>query len=160
MEKPLLYAIPILSLVLIIAAFFFAGRQGYAQFGTAQTILRILVALPLLLSGVILHFFRIGTTASIIPPAFPDPGLLVILSGICEIAGAIGLFLPATRRLAGFLIAVMMIAVLPANIYAAGKTISGVTMPSVPVRTAMQAIYILMVLIASYGYPRPRPSKP
>jgi len=150
-----------LTLAAVIAIFFLAGRsQGYAQFGVAQTILRILVALPLLLSGVILHFFMANGTASIIPPAFPDPRLLVILSGVCEIAGAIGLFLPATRRIAGFLIAVMLIAILPANIYAAGKTISGVTMPSVPVRTAMQAVYILMVLIASYGYPRLRPARP
>jgi uncharacterized membrane protein len=144
-----------LTLAAVIAIFFLAGRsQGYAQFGVAQTILRILVALPLLLSGVILHFFMANGTASIIPPAFPDPRLLVILSGVCEIAGAIGLFLPATRRIAGFLIAVMLIAILPANIYAAGKTISGVTMPTVSVRTAMQAVYILMVLIASYGCPR------
>ncbi len=155
------YAVPILTLAAVIAIFFLAGHSnGYAQFGAAQGILRILVALPLLLSGIILHFFMITGTATIIPPAFPDPRLLVILSGVCEIAGAIGLFLPKTRRTAGFLIAVMLIAILPANIYAAGRTINGVTMPSVPVRTAMQAIYILLVLIASYGCPRVRPAKP
>jgi uncharacterized membrane protein len=103
----------------------------------------VIVALPLLVSGVLLHFFRVHATASIIPPAFPAHVFLALLTGVFEIAGAVGLFVPRFRRPAAFWIAVMMVAILPANVFAAGKV----------VRTAMQMVYIVLVLLAGYGVP-------
>jgi uncharacterized membrane protein len=147
------YAIPVLLLSLIIVAFFVIGRGSYARFGVAQLILRVAVALPLLVSGVLLHFLRIGATASIIPTVFPARPFLVVLTGILEIAGALGLFVPRFRRPAAFWIAIMMVAIFPANIYAAGKVIDGLQMPSIPLRTAMQIVYIVLVLLAGYGIP-------
>ena len=151
------YAGPLAILLLIVCLFFIprftSTAPAYRDFGWPQTCLRVLAALPLLLSGIVLHFLRPADTASIIPPGFPHPGLLVIFSGVLEIAGAIGLFLPTVRKLSGFLIAVMMIAIFPANIHAAGKVVGGMQMPGVAVRTAMQAAYILLVLIAAYGLP-------
>ena len=52
------YAIPILLLVLTIAAFFGMARGKFASFGIPQFLLCILVALPLLFSGITLHFFH------------------------------------------------------------------------------------------------------
>ena len=151
------YAVPLIILCLTVCLFFIpqliSKDGGYREFGWPQTCLRILAALPLLLSGVVLHFLRPADTASIIPPGFPHPNLLVVISGVLEIAGGIGLFLPTLRKLSGFLIAVMMIAIFPANIYAAGKVVGGMQMPGVAVRTTMQAIYILIVLISAYGLP-------
>jgi uncharacterized membrane protein len=148
------YAIPISLLVLTILAFFGLGRGNYASFGVSQVILRVLVALPLVVSGIFLHFFRTQITASIIPPAFPARTLMVVLTGVLEIAGAIGLFVPRLRRPATLWIAVMMVAVFPANIYAAGKVVDGLQFPGVAVRTAMQIVYIVLVLLAGYGFPR------
>ena len=148
------YAIPISLLVLTILAFFGLGRGNYASFGVSQVILRVLVALPLVVSGIFLHFFRTQITASIIPPAFPARTLMVVLTGVLEIAGAIGLFVPRLRRPAALWIAVMMVAVFPANIYAAGKVVDGLQFPGVAVRTAMQIVYIVLVLLAGYGFPR------
>ncbi len=116
--------------------------------------MRILVAIPLVTSAVLLHFMRMGASACIIPPAFPAPRFLVLLTGIFEIAGAIGLFVPAVRRRATLWIAIMMVAIFPANVYAAGKTIDGLHMPGIPLRTAMQIVYIILVLLAGYGIPR------
>jgi uncharacterized membrane protein len=116
-------------------------------------LLRILVALPLLFSAVVLHFLKTDLSASMIPPAFPAPRFLILLTGVLEILGAIGLFVPAVRRQAAFWIAIFMVAIFPANICAAGRTIDGLTMPSVPVRLAMQVIYIWMILLAGYGWP-------
>jgi uncharacterized membrane protein len=145
------YTAPLLLLVLTIATFFFIGRGRYTDFGPAQTFLRILVALPLLFSGLVLHFFRTHLLASIIPPAFPARDSLVILTGILEIAGAIGLFLPRLRRAAALWLSIMMVAIFPANIFAANQTIGGLHMPSVPIRTTMQIIYIILILLAGYG---------
>ncbi len=75
-------------------------------------------------------------------------------SGIFELAGAIGLLLSRTSRGASVCLAVMMIAVFPANIYAAGQTIGGLRMPGVPLRTALQMIYIVLLLVAGWGVPR------
>jgi uncharacterized membrane protein len=150
------YAIPLLVLVLTIVGFFALGRGGYSSFGVSQTVLRVLVALPLLVSGIFLHFLRAGVTASIIPPAFPARPFLVVLTGVLEIAGAIGMFVPRLRHSAALSIAIMMVAIFPANIYGAGKVIDGLRFPSVPVRLAMQVVYIALVLMAGYGFPKSR----
>ncbi|MGD0631652.1 MAG: hypothetical protein ABR987_20165 [Terracidiphilus sp.] len=151
----MIYAIPISLLILTILAFFALGRGSYASFGITQILLRVLVALPLLLSGVLLHFFRASLTAGIIPPFVPARLFIALLTGVLEIAGAIGLFVPRFRRPAAFWIAIMMVAIFPANIYSAGQVIDGFKFPSVPVRLAMQIVYIVLVLLAGYGLPKP-----
>ena len=147
------YAIPILLLSLTIVAFFGIARGRYAGFGAVQNAIRVIVALPLLVSGVLVHFFRATTTASIIPPIFPAPVFLIVITGVFEIAGAVGLFIPRFRQAAALWIAIMMVAIVPANIYVAGRTIDGLPMPSVAVRGAMQFVYIVLVLLAGYGIP-------
>ncbi len=147
------YAIPILLLILTIAAFFAIGRGRFASFGISQQLLRIVVAIPLLGSGIVLHLMRTATTASIIPPAFPARPFLVVVTGLLEIAGALGLFVPSFRRPAALWISIMMVAIIPANVYAAGQVVGGLQMPGVPLRTAMQIFYIVLVLLAGYGIP-------
>jgi len=157
--SPINYAIPILLLSLTIVAFFGIARGRYAGFGAVQNAIRVIVALPLLVSGVLVHFFRATTTASIIPPIFPAPVFLIVITGVFEIAGAIGLFVPRFRRSAALCIAIMMVAVFPANIYVAGRTIDGLSMPGVAVRGTMQVVYIVLVLLAGYGIPGTTPVK-
>jgi uncharacterized membrane protein len=149
------YAIPILLLVLTILAFFAIGRGNYVPFGASQVLLRVLVALPLLVSAILLHFLRASLTASIIPPFFPARLFLALFTGACEIAGALGLFVPRVRRAAAFWIAITMVAIFPANVYSAGRVIEGFQFPAIPLRTAMQIVYIALVLLAGYGLPKP-----
>lgn len=152
------YAIPTVVLTLTILCFFALGRGAYSSFGTSQVILKVLVALPLVVSAILLHFFRASLTASIIPPFFPARLFLAVFTGICEISGSVGLFVPRVRRPAAFWIAVMLIAIFPANVYSAGRVIAGFQFPSVPVRLAMQVVYIALVLLAGYGIPRLGPA--
>lgn len=63
-----------------------------------------------------LHFVVPGSYLAIMPPALPQPLLLVYLSGVAEIMGGIGLLVPATRRAACLWLIVVLIAVFPANI--------------------------------------------
>jgi uncharacterized membrane protein len=139
----------------VTALFFGLARGGFRPFGTSQRILRVLVALPLVVSG-IAHLTMAAAMAQIIPPAFPARPLLVILSGVAELAGAAGLFFRRTERSASLGIALLMIAVFPANIHVAGQTVHGVYMPAVPVRLLMQLIYIVLVLMTGWGRPVPR----
>lgn len=79
---------------------------------------RILLAAFLIGSG-IMHFVVPGFYLRIVPPGLPAPGLLVILSGIAEILGGLGILLPSTRRAAAWGLVLLLFAVFPANIFAA-----------------------------------------
>jgi uncharacterized membrane protein len=77
--------------------------------------LRALVALGFL-SAAVPHFTATATEASLIPGFFPRRRELVLLTGVAEIAGALGLLIPRTRRLAAWGLVALLIAVFPANI--------------------------------------------
>lgn len=148
----MIYALCLLELAAVVALFFALARGGFRSFGIPQTVLRVVAVLPLLVSGSA-HLLAPTAMAQAIPPVFPARTLLVILSGLCELAGAGGLLLPAWRRRAAVAVALLMIAVFPANIYIAGQTVHGLRMPGVAVRLAMQVAYILLVLTAGWGLP-------
>jgi uncharacterized membrane protein len=152
----MVYLITTATLMATVAGFFLWARRGLSPFGWLQWALRVIAVLPLLASGV-LHFTRTALMASIIPPFFSDRPQLVVLTGVFELAGAAGLLLPLFTRVTSVCLAVFMIAIFPANVYAAGQTVGGLHMPSVPVRLAMQVVYILLLLIAGWGIPRRPP---
>jgi len=147
-----LYFLPIAALVLTVVAFFVLARGRFVPFGRWQKVLRVVVALPLFVSGVG-HIIRMEMFASIVPPIFPQRELLVILTGIFELAGAIGLLLSRSTRMASTCLCILMIAVFPANIYMANREVGGLHMPSVPVRTVLQAVYIVLLLASGWGIP-------
>jgi uncharacterized membrane protein len=140
-------------LIAAVVLFFALGRARYTVFGAPQAALRVLVALPLLISAIALHFMRTNEATAMLPPIFSNPRIPVIGTGVLEILGAIGLFVPKARRSAALWIAIMMILIFPVNVWVAGQTFAGIQMPTVPVRLAMQVIYIWMVLLAGYGLP-------
>jgi uncharacterized membrane protein len=53
----------------------------------------------------------------IMPPILPFPREIVLFTGVCEIAGGLGLLIPATRRWAGGALALYAVCVFPANLY-------------------------------------------
>ena len=91
----------------------------------AQWVVRIVLAAVFLFMGV-LHFIPgpARGMAAMMPPFFKRPGwpsskTLVRFTGLCEIAGGIGLLIPFTRFAAGVALIAFLIAVFPANAYAA-----------------------------------------
>ena len=146
------YGLPIFVIALSIPLFFVVGRGGYSSFGWLQTGIRVFVSIILLIAACG-HFLRPAMFAAAIPPAFPDRFALAILSGVCEAAGGIGLFVTSTQRAAALCLAIFMVAIFPANIYIAGQVIGPVTMPEVPVRGAIQIVFITMILLGGWGMP-------
>lgn len=65
----------------------------------------------------ILHFVRPSGFIAIVPPFLPAHEALVYISGVFEILGGIGLFLPQFRRFAVIGLLILVVAVFPANIY-------------------------------------------
>ncbi|MGA0559106.1 DoxX family protein [Larkinella sp. VNQ87] len=67
----------------------------------------------------LLHFFYPEPYLRIMPPYIPYHRLMVILSGIAELALGIGLLFPETRSLSAWGLILLLIAVFPANLYMA-----------------------------------------
>jgi uncharacterized membrane protein len=80
-------------------------------------------ALIFIVSG-FLHFLFPEPYLRIIPPALPWPKALLRISGAAEILGGAGLLLPAFRRPAAYGLALLLVAVFPANIYMAVAHVS------------------------------------
>jgi uncharacterized membrane protein len=111
--------------------------------------LRVGLALMFLLTG--LAHFGLGRRASLVamvPPRLPRPELLVTVTGVLELAGAAGLLLPPTYRLAAGCLAVLMLAMFPANVHAARHHVDLAGKPAtpLPLRTALQVLYVAAAL--------------
>ena len=65
------------------------------------------------------HFRNAGFYMAIMPPYLPAHKELVIISGVFEILGGVGLLVPATRQWAGYGLILLLIAVFPANLHMA-----------------------------------------
>ena len=65
------------------------------------------------------HFIRTEEMSAMLPLSVPYRLEIVYLTGILELLGAIGVWLPGLTRLTGICLIVMLIAFLPANIYSA-----------------------------------------
>ncbi len=86
-----------------------------------------------------------------VPPVFPQPALIVAVTGILEILGAVGLLIARTARPAAGALALLVAAMFPANVYAAMNDLIVVGRPATPLvpRTLMQLLFIAgLVLIA------------
>ncbi len=87
-----------------------------------------------------------------VPPSFPRPDLLVTITGVLELLGVIGLLVPATARMACICLALLLVALFPANIHAARQelTIAGQRVPNLPVRTLIQIVFLVTLIAAAW----------
>jgi uncharacterized membrane protein len=116
--------------------------------------LRVGLALMFVLTG--LAHFGLGRRADLIamvPPRLPRPGLLVTITGVLELAGAAGLLLPATARLAAACLALLMILMFPANVSAARRDLRLGGRPVTPLaaRTPMQVLFVAAAVAVALG---------
>ncbi|MBU9763207.1 hypothetical protein FR943_05025 [Mycobacterium sp. TNTM28] len=89
---------------------------------------------------------------AIVPPALPAPAALVTVTGVLELAGAAGLLYPPTRVAAAVCLLVLMLAMFPANVYAARMPSPPKSMTSkLSVRTAEEAVYLAAAVIVAVG---------
>jgi uncharacterized membrane protein len=126
-----------------------AGLLGVDALDGWLPALRVGLALMFLLTAAA-HFgmgYRAGMIA-MVPPRLPRPDLLVTITGILEFAGAAGLLLPPTYRLAAACLALLLLAMFPANVYAARHqvTLAGKPATPLPLRTAEQILYVAVAV--------------
>ena len=85
--------------------------------------------------------------AAMIPAPLPSDLWVIYLTGAFEIAGAVGLLIPRTRRLVGICLVLLLVALFPANVNAIINEIplGGNAPTPLWVRAPMQLLYIGMI---------------
>jgi uncharacterized membrane protein len=143
---------PFILLVALVVAFWLAGLAGVAAFRDPSVVLRVALGIMFLFTASAHWGKRRPDMVRMVPPTLPRPDLLVTVTGLLEILGAIGLFVPSTARAACICLAFLLVVLFPANIHAARQnlTFAGRRVPSLPVRSGMQLIFIAALIAAAW----------
>jgi uncharacterized membrane protein len=89
---------------------------------------------------------------AIVPPRLPAPGLLVTVTGVLELLGAVGLLLPATRMAAAGCLLLLMLAMFPANVYASRMPNPPPSMTTrLPLRIATEIVFLAAAIGVGFG---------
>ena len=112
------------------------------------TLLGLMAAIYLVFG--VIHVATPDSFLPIMPGWVPFPRDVVIVTGLCEIAGAVGLLVPRTRWLAGVMLAIYAVCVYPANLKHA---LDHVAVPQLPgswwyhgPRLAFQPVFVWWAL--------------
>ncbi|GGS34233.1 MULTISPECIES: DoxX family protein [Actinokineospora] len=133
---------PLVVLIAVTALARLAGLVGVDWLDSWPHAARLGLAAMFLLTASA-HFTEPRRThlIAMVPPALPNPAALVTLTGVLEIAGAIGLLVPSTAKIAAACLAALLVAMFPANIRAARAGGGIKTMP-LPLRALVQLAFI------------------
>jgi uncharacterized membrane protein len=144
---------PLIVLVTSFAFLMAAGRFGVRPLKDWVTSLRWALGLMFLLTASAHFGSRRPDLVQMVPQVFPNPELLVTLTGVAEIAGAIGLVIPRFAPLAAGALALLLVALFPANVHAAraGLTIGGEPVTPLVPRALMQLGFIAALLAAGFA---------
>jgi uncharacterized membrane protein/quinol monooxygenase YgiN len=136
-----------------------AARSLHGHWPTA---LRGGLAAMFTLTGVT-HFVALREDLiAMVPPALPAPGLLVTVTGLLQLAGAAGLLWRATAHWAAAGLTGLLIAMFPANVYAAlsGNGLNGAQPTPLGVRTVMQLVFVAAAVAVWVALRRDRRTAP
>jgi uncharacterized membrane protein len=150
--KPLIVLLVVFSISLLVMKMLY-GNFEFALSG------RIAMSATLVFTAVA-HFVFTKGMAMMLPEFIPYKTRIVYLTGIIEIAAAIGLFIPNLRVLTAWLLIVFFILILPANIYASIKhvdyqkaTFDGNGLAYLWFRIPLQIFFIVWIYLCSIkGY--------
>jgi uncharacterized membrane protein len=123
------------------------------------------------LIAVVILFLFTGSTlftamkhdyAAMLPGPLSGNVGLIYLTGALQIAGAVGLLISRTRRLAGICLVLLLVAMFPGNVYAAVNEVPFRGEPPTPLwlRTPIQLLFIGVVLWTSVMKPLERVEAP
>jgi uncharacterized membrane protein len=142
--------VPLIVLISSFLLFRGIGFVGVSYFDEWHTSLQVAVAIMFLVTASAHWGKRRADLIQMIPASFPRPDLLVTVTGILEIIGAVGLVIPQTSLFASLGLAIMLVGMFPANVKAAkeGLMIGGKPTPKLVTRTILQIVFLTAVLLA------------
>lgn len=144
--------LPFIVLVISTLLLRVIGAAGLGLFNSWTWSLRGGLALMFLLTASAHWGKRRGDLIAMVPRVLPRPDLIVSATGVFEILGAVGLLIPAIAPVAAACLALLLIALFPANIRAAREdlTIGGRAATALPLRTLLQLMFLVAVLVAGF----------
>lgn len=111
------------------------------------------MSVMILFTGVA-HFIYTKGVTMMLPEFIPQKTFIVYLTGIIEIAAAVGLLLPYFRTTTGWLLIIFFVMILPSNIYAGMKQVdyenadySGNGLNYLWVRVPLQIFFIAWIYV-------------
>jgi uncharacterized membrane protein len=138
--------VPFIVMVVGSVVFRLFGAVGLLDAaGSWSGALRFALALMFVSTGVA-HFLPRGRTEMVrmVPPGLPRPDLLVTVTGIFELLGALGLLVPGLVRASAYALIALLVALFPANVHAARMRLMVVGRPAMPLtmRLPLQLVWI------------------
>ncbi|AFC29175.1 hypothetical protein PM3016_2287 [Paenibacillus mucilaginosus 3016] len=142
--------LPFYALVAACLLFRILGFIGLSYFDEWHSSLQGAVAVMFMLTASAHWGTRRPDLIRMVPPALPRPDLIVTVTGLLEVAGAIGILFTATSKVASIGLAVLLVAMFPANVRAAREQLSigGRPVPKLLLRIVLQIVFLAAVLLA------------
>lgn len=142
---PLFVLLGVASLTLVTIAA--APRWSVRRHWSAAT--RFGLAAMFAVTGVTHFAFLREDLIAMVPPALPAPGLLVTVTGVLELAGAALLLWRRTAAPAAAGLTLLLLAMFPANVYAAVNEVQLAGEPATPLlpRTALQVVFLAAAVL-------------
>lgn len=136
---------PLVTLLVVTAGLNAAGIAGVRR-------LRAMRRFPVALRGGVAAMFVLTGGAhfvgmrdqmiAMVPPGLPSPELLVTVTGVLELAGAVGIVWSRTSTLAAACLSALLVAMFPANVFAATSGLVTAWYDELLPRTLMQLIFL------------------
>ena len=128
------------------------GRLGVSALRDWRACMRMGLAAALIFTGID-HLVTPERYLAMMPGFVPFHPQVVAFTGVCELAGAVGLLVPRLRWLAGVMLAIYFVAVFPANIKNAVEGLSVEGLPAAQwyywVRLLFQPLVVWWALYAA-----------
>jgi uncharacterized membrane protein len=136
--------IPLYVMLVGITAARLAGAAGWQPLADWHAATRAGLALMFAFTGVAHFTSTRQDLVRMVPPGLPNPAALVTVTGVAELAGALGLVVPSTARWAAYALMLLLVAMFPANIHAAriGHVIAGRPHTRLAVRLPLQVLWM------------------
>ena len=141
----------LLSLVLGSLAARIVGWLGVDYVDSWPAAIAVGLALMFTMTGVA-HFVpgMRRDMIAIVPPRLPKPALLVTITGVLELLGAVGVLYPPTRVAAAVCLLALMLVVFPANVYASRMPNPPKSMTSrLDVRSGEEVVYLAAAVVVA-----------
>lgn len=144
---------PLIALLTGTALARIAGLLGVDALDGWLPALRVGLALMFVLTGLAHFTSRRPDLIAMVPPALPRPDLLVTVTGVLELGGALALLVPATAPWAAAGLALLMLAMFPANVSAAQRRLTLAGRPVTPLgaRTMLQILFVAAAVAIALG---------
>ncbi|MGG3623395.1 hypothetical protein ABES25_07515 [Bacillus gobiensis] len=150
---------PLIALIVVTLAILGAGAAGVSRLKPWPVALRGGLAAMFVLTGAVHFVWMRAELISMVPPALPNPGFIVTITGLLELAGAAGLLWRPTVPWAAAGLSLLLIVMFPANVYIALNGLTTNPADALIPRTLMQLVFLTATIAVVASYMRHRSSR-